>query len=114
METSRRVRTLGWIMLFLGIFLAGFMGYISWYLYPTMANPGKEIGGTTYTGTTEAATKFFGIFALVIFLGLVSIAGGIWQITTGRRSRIVMLIAMIFAAILITAAWLVEFGLLGD
>ncbi len=114
MESSRRIRTLGWIMLLLGILLAGVMGYIALNLYPTMANPGKEIGGTTYTGTAEETTGFFGIFALVIFLGLVSIAGGIWQITMGRRSRIVMVIAMAIAVILITGAWLAEFGLLGD
>ncbi|NNC73036.1 MAG: hypothetical protein HKN78_09195 [Sphingomonadaceae bacterium] len=105
METSRRVRILGWVLLACGIFLVGFMGFIAWNLYPTMTAPGREIDGSTFTGNAEQASDFFTIFAIVILFGGVATANGVWKIATGRRNRIFFLITMAFVVALAVNVW---------
>lgn len=107
MLTARRVRTLGWILVVLGLFLAGFMGYIAWSLYPAMTHPGEAspYDGSRFTGTADQAAMILDLFWLVIGCGVLSIVNGLWQIVTGRRNLLFMMASLLLFAVILVAAW---------
>ena len=105
---ERNWRTRGWVLVALGLFLVLFMGAIAWNLYPSIAAPGVEAGGTTYTGTAEDTQFVLGIFALVIGFGLICTANGAFMIATGRRSRALTAILLVIFAILMAIGWAIR------
>ena len=43
--SSKTIRILGWVLIAIGIFLAGLMGWLTVYLSPTLTRPGQDMGG---------------------------------------------------------------------
>lgn len=104
MRTSKAIRILGGLMLACGLFLIGMMGVIAWNIAPGMLNPGQTIDGTTFTGTAEQGRMALTMFALVMAFGLIATVTGLWQIATGRRSRVVLLVVIVLALALFAYA----------
>lgn len=94
MRSSRQVRIFGWVLLVVGLFLIGLMGTVGYNLAPTLLDP-EGVDGTRFTGTQDQARMILWLFGLVLLFGAISLASGILQIVTGRRSR-----AMTFAALI--------------
>lgn len=105
---ERNWRTRGWVLVALGLFLVLFMGAIAWSLYPSIAAPGVETGGTTYTGTDEDMQFVLAIFALVIGFGLICTANGAFMVATGRRNRALTAILLVIFAILMAIGWAIR------
>lgn len=96
MRSAGQIRFLGGIQLLLGVFLAGFMGVITYNLAPLLLNPSRPEGGSRFTGTSQQAVLILGLFGLIIIFGLGSSLTGIWQIATGRRNKWIILIVLVF------------------
>ena len=108
----KQVRRLGWVQLILGLFLAGAMGAITFYLAPSLLHAGAPGGGEWFTGTAEQGLSTVGLFGLVIVFGLASMLSGLWQIRTGRRNKWILHLILALTAVL--GAWLARVnGLLG-
>jgi len=96
------------VLIALGLFLVLFMGAIAWNLYPSIAAPGIETGGLTYSGSAEDTQFVLGIFALVIGFGLVCTANGAIMVATGRRNRVLTAILLVIFAILMAIGWAIR------
>lgn len=104
--SSRRIRILGGVLIGLGLLLVGLMGAITYSLYPTLTRPGVDISGAgRWTGTAEQAAMVLNLFWIIIGFGALCIVGGVLQIVTGRRNRIVMVLALLGAATILLYGW---------
>jgi hypothetical protein len=104
-QTSRRIRILGWLSIACGLFLVAMMGYISMEMYPTLSNPGASVDGGHWTGTAEQARMALNLFYLVIGFGVLATAAGSWMMITGRRHIAITIVTLLVAAILIFQTW---------
>ena len=104
MRTSKTIRILGGLMLACGLLLIGLMGTITLNIAPQMLHPGQEIGGSTWNGTAEQGRMALTLFSMVIAFGLVATLTGLWQIATGQRSRIVLVVVILLAVALFAYA----------
>ena len=98
MRAVRESRARGWMLLLIGLFLIGMMGAITWNMAPSLMRPGEEIDGGTWTGTAEQARMVLGLFGLLIAFGFASSANGVFQIVTGRQSKIFTVLGLAVAA----------------
>ena len=108
MRGPRNIRIRGWVLVVLGLFLTLFMGAIAWNLLPTLLAPGKEVDGTSFTGTDEDAEFALFIFGLVIMAGILFTANGVYMVAKGRQSRPFALAAIGVVAILFAIAWAIR------
>jgi len=107
--STKRVRRLGWVQLFVGLFLVMFMGIITFNLAPSMLEPGvPDTSGSRFTGTREQARIVLGLFGVIIVFGLTSMAGGLWQITFGTRNKWILYFGVVLFLLLILFASSVE------
>jgi len=104
-QTSRRIRMLGWASIACGLFLIGLMGYITLAMYPTLANPGASIDADRWTGTAEQARMALNLFYLVIGFGVLATAAGVWMVVTGRRHIAITIVILLAAGVLIFQTW---------
>ncbi len=86
--SEKNLRTRGWVLLGLGLFLVAFMSAITLF-----------VTGLIYKSANDAATSakiesemhlfvlMYLVFGGVIAAGLTSLAMGVWQIVFGRRNR---------------------------
>jgi hypothetical protein len=81
------------------------MGWIAWILAPTLLSPGISQDSDTFSGTKDQAQMILGLFGLVILFGAVGTANALYMITTGRQSRVFVIITLLLAAVLIGVAW---------
>lgn len=95
MRTARAIRGLGWVQLFAGLFLIGFMGTLTYYIAPIMLRPEENsAGSSSFSGTLLQAQLVLGLFGLVIVFGVGSAVNGLWQVATGRRNRWITMIML--------------------
>jgi MFS family permease len=106
MRTPSTVRKLGWFLLALGTFLVVMMGIVTFNMAGPMANPGTEMGGSTFTGDESQGHMILALFAGVIVFGLGTMASGIYQIRTGQRSKWIVIGTLVMAAGLFLLAYL--------
>jgi hypothetical protein len=104
MRKARRIRRLGWVLIFLGLLLVVMMVTITAVVAPIMLSTGGRESTTHFTGTSQQAMLILGLFALITVFGVVCIANGIWQIFTGRRNIWIMVIVFALAFLLIVVA----------
>lgn len=97
----KQIKRLGWVQLILGLFLVVAMGAITFFLAPLMLERVPRPGGPRFTGSAEAGASVLGLFGLVILFGLTSMAGGLFQITTGRRNKFFLYFMLVLVAVLI-------------
>jgi hypothetical protein len=106
MRNARNIRLRGWLLLCCGLFLVLFMGWIAWSLAPTLLRPGIDYDNGRFTGTKDQAQMILALFGAVILFGAVGTANAIYMITTGRQSRVFVIITLLLAAVIVGAAWL--------
>src|SRR5688572_29070134 len=90
LQSARKVRILGWLLLLIGTGLVLFMSALGIYLGSIMAQSGGPGETTRFTGGPQDVALIVAIFGLVICFGLASMAGGLWQIIYGKPNRLVM------------------------
>jgi hypothetical protein len=105
MRSSRNLRARGGVLLACGLFLIGLMGWITWKMTPSLLHAGKEAGGTTFEGKPEQARMILSLFWAVIAFGIVAAVNGVYQLATGRKSRVLVLLSLGLAALIVAAAW---------
>src|SRR5215471_242814 len=92
--SSIRIRRLGWFSLILGSFLTIFMSGLS-VLIGSLIYQANHPGSTTRVNiTSEQITAMYGLFGVIIAIGLTSIFAGIWQIKHGKRNKMVMYVTI--------------------
>jgi hypothetical protein len=105
-QTSRKIRVLGWLSIACGVFLIGLMGYVTMAMYPSLSNPGlADPDGGRWTGTAEQARMALNLFYLVIGFGFIALAAGAWMVVTGRRHILITVVTLLFAGVLIFQTW---------
>jgi predicted nucleic acid-binding Zn ribbon protein len=108
MHTRRSARRYGAVLVFIGAFLAIFVGVILWYEMPLLLHPGVEIDGETFTGTPGFGLGVIaGLGGLWLF-GVGACAYGIWQIRTGERNLTAVGALVGIASLLYVAGLLVR------
>jgi magnesium-transporting ATPase (P-type) len=100
LQSAKKVRILGWMLLGLGTLLVVFMGGLAIYLGQIVAHTGEPGATSRFTGGPEQLAIIMAVFGLVIAFGLASVAGGIWQIKYGKPNRILMIGIFVVAGIL--------------
>jgi len=99
MRAVREPRWRGWVLVMCGLFLAGLMGAITFFLWPTLSDPAAAIADGDFTGTVEQARMMLLLFAVIIGFGLLCLVNGIHQIVTGEQSKpfVIVTVALFFA-----------------
>jgi hypothetical protein len=100
MRSARNIRTRGWVLLSLGLFLVLFMGWIAWSLLPTLLRPGVDRDGGTFTGSRDQARTFLNLFLLVILFGALGTVNALYMVATGRQNRWFVIGTLVLAVIL--------------
>lgn len=108
MKSSSTVKRLGWLLLGLGLFLVGLLGFISAAMWPALTETAYDIqiSGTSshFNGTADQARAVMNLFLLIIGFGLLNIVNGIYQVAAANRSR------LLSVAGLLVALWIVVVG----
>ena len=94
LRTLGQARRLGFFQIVIGTFLVALMGVITFIVTRAAAESGRPGATTTFTGTSSDLMFTYGIFVVVIAIGLVSIAGGIMTIRYGRTNKVVFFIIL--------------------
>ena len=100
LQSAKKVRILGGLLLVIGTFLVVFMSILGVYLGSIVSNSNDPGSTTRFTGGPQDVMFIVVIFGLVIAFGLASIAGGIWQIIYGKPNRKVIVGVFVIAGIL--------------
>jgi hypothetical protein len=85
--TKKQLLLKGWLQLICGLFLVGLMGTITFNLLPSLLQVGHEVGGETFTGTTEQLRLILVLFTIIILAGLACTVMGLWIIITKRINK---------------------------
>ena len=105
MKSSRNIRIRGWVLLFCGLFLVLFMGWIAWSLLPTLLRPGVDYENGRFNGTRDQAQMILALFGAVILFGAVGTANALYMIATGRQSRVFVIVTLLLAVAIVAVAW---------
>jgi hypothetical protein len=92
LRTMGQARRMGGFQIVIGTFLVALMGVITFIV--TRAVSESRPGDVRFTGTSSDLVFIYGIFAVVIAIGLVSIAGGIMTIKYGKTNKVVFVIIL--------------------
>ena len=107
--SPKQVRRLGWVQVFLGLFLVGFIAIIIYNIAPTMLKPEvPDAGGSRFTGTKEQGQMVLALLGVVIMFGLTSLLNGVWQIATGTRNKWILYFGVGIFILLLVFVWAVE------
>ena len=104
MQSAKKVRILGGLLLIIGTFLVLFMSILGIYLGSIISNSNDPGATTRFTGEPQDVIFIVVIFGLVISFGLASIVGGIWQIIYGKPNRKIIVVVFVVAGILFVIA----------
>ena len=104
LQSAKKVRILGGLLIVIGTFLVVSMSILGLYLGSIISNSDDPGATTRFTGGTQDVMFIVAIFGLVIAFGLASIAGGIWQIIYGKPNRKVIVAVFVIAGILYVIA----------
>src|SRR5688572_18460741 len=104
LQSAKKVRILGGLLLVIGTFLVLFMSILGVYLGSLISNSNDPGATTRFTGGPQDVMFIVAIFGLVISFGLASIAGGIWQIIYGKPNRKIIVAVFVIAGILFVIA----------
>lgn len=100
LQSAKKVRILGWLLLLIGSGLVIFMGGLGIVLAGIIMDTGQPGKTSRFTGGPEDVLFIFAIFGLVISFGLASMVGGAWQVWYGKPNRKVMVVMFLVAGLL--------------
>ena len=95
LQSAKKVRILGGVLLVIGTSLVVFMSILGLYLGSIISNSDDPGATNRFTGGPQDVMFIVAIFGLVISFGLASIIGGIWQIIYGKPNRKIMLVVFV-------------------
>ena len=101
LQSVRRIRLLGILLVDLGIALLAFMIWLSMWMYNTITQSGKPGAESSFTGNSPDIGFIIFIFGLVITVSLCAIAAGTWQIIFGKRNKALAIIVVILGLIFV-------------
>lgn len=100
LQSAKKVRILGGLLVVIGTILVIFMTGLGVYLGSIISNSNDPGATTRFTGGPQDVMFIVVIFGLVISFGLASIGGGIWQLIYGKPNRKIMVGVFVIAGIL--------------
>ena len=100
LQSAKKVRILGGVLVVIGTSLVLFMTGLGIYLGTIISNSNEPGATTTFTGGPQDVMLIVVIFGLVISFGLASIGGGLWQLIYGKPNRKVIVVVFLIAGIL--------------
>ena len=107
--STKQVRRLGWVQVFVGLFLVGFIAIIIYNIAPGMLEPGvPDASGSRFTGTKEQGQMVLALLGLIIVIGLTSLVNGVWQVATGTRNKLILYFGVGLFILLLVFVWAVE------
>ena len=92
-KSPATLRALGVVLVVLGTALMVGIAVLSWVMYGVINNNDPR-ASTKFTGSESDMMFMFGVFALVFFIGLTSLAAGLWQVIFGKRNLILVWIML--------------------
>jgi uncharacterized paraquat-inducible protein A len=104
LQSARKVRVLGWMLLVIGAFLVICMGTLGIYIGSLISQTGESTSTARFTGGPQDVALIVAVFGLVISFGIATMAGGIWQIVYGKPNRKLMVAMFLVVGILIVIA----------
>jgi hypothetical protein len=109
MQSEQQIRTLGWVLTFLGSGLMLFMLFLSVVVGYAMWQTDRPGAGMSFTGGPTMTLFIYLIFAVVAAFGATSVAAGVFQIRPGRRNPriIAVMLMLVFVLIVLGSAVLV-------
>ena len=96
---SKIARIRGWLLIVLGACLIIGIAVVAAFMASTIAH-NDQPGRTHWTGSHEMTVRVFQLFAALFVFGIVSIAGGIFQLRRGRASWVAMVVLLGLVAIM--------------
>jgi cell division protein FtsW (lipid II flippase) len=96
--TSKISRIRGWLLIVLGSLLSAGIAVIAAILASTINN--DQPSGSHWTGNHEFTVRVFELFAAVFVFGLVALAGGIFQLRSGRASWPALIVMLALVAVM--------------
>jgi hypothetical protein len=84
--TPKQIRSMGWILIVLGVFLALFMGWIAAVVVNIMMHSDDPDATARFTGGPGMKAFTLGVFGVVIAFALLSILNGAWQVRYSKRN----------------------------
>ena len=100
LQSVKKVRILGWLLVILGASLAIFMSGLGIVLGRIIAETGQPGRTQRFTGGPEIVLFIVAVFGLVILFGLLSIAAGAWQIWYGKPNKTLRILMFVVAGLL--------------
>jgi hypothetical protein len=93
-------RTRGWLLVVLGLMLSLGMAGLSLFLWRTIHHPGQSGGTSRWTGGAEMTDRTFQLFGTIFVFGLVCLGTGIFQVRTGRRNMILVVLLLLLVGLM--------------
>jgi hypothetical protein len=109
MVSRRWARRYGTILVVIGLFLSAGMVILLQALLPNLLHPGVPVGGSTFTGSAGMANFVILLLGAVLVFGLTSLGYGVYQVVTGKRSRIVVRVMLAIVAGLYVVGWAIQY-----
>ena len=106
--SQTNVRWRGVALIFLGLFLTGFMSVIAFFVTVFLLAATKDPrNNAQFTGSESLLLMIYIIFGSLIVSGLTATVGGIWQAVFGRRNMFLMWIcfALLLVALFVGSAF---------
>lgn len=94
-------RARGWLLIVLGLLLSIGMAGLSLFLWRTLHFQGQKGGTARWTGSAEMTARTFQLFGTIFAFGLVCLATGVFQIRTGRRNVVLVVLLLLLAGVMI-------------
>lgn len=104
MQSRRWARRFGAALIVLGGMIATVMGVVLQWMWPRLAHPGVNVGGSRFDGSPAEATLVVAILAAVFGFGALAFGYGVFQLATGKRNlRVVQVMLGLVAALVVLA-----------
>jgi len=100
MRNSTQIRTLGIILILIGLFLSGLMGIITYKFAPALLKAGELKGSGNHSNVVIPAWQLIALFGSVFIFGINSFFTGIWQTVTGYRNKWLFLAFIILIVVM--------------
>lgn len=106
-----RVRAMGWVLVVVGTLLTGGMAYLTAYVMGVVAQSDDPLARVRFTGDAGDQAFMFGVFGLVMLIGVVSLAAGVWQIRTGTTNSRLVVVMLMLASLFALIGMVVRYAL---
>ena len=92
---ARKIRAFGWLLVVLGLALSSGIGVIAAHLRDVIIHNNQPGAHSHWNGTPDFTRLTFELFGSVFVFGLLGLLAGIFQILTGRRSLLLIVLLLL-------------------